>query len=184
MVAWTTPTPTGLRNVHTRVTDGTLADAARLLESLGTAEDRMWPRDRWPRIRLDQGLAVGSRGGHAGVRYRVLDVEPGRRVRFVFEADSRPLLAGWHEFRVDPIGADGLEWTHELVLENPSLQVRTGLIPLHNALLEDLFDQVEFELGQHPLERRAFTASIRTLRALLRPSRHKAKSGARVGTAA
>lgn len=174
MTAWTTPTATGVRNVHSRVTDGTVADAAALIEALGTRDDRLWPRDRWPRIRLDQGTAEGSRGGNAGLRYRVLQVEPGRRVRFVFESGSHPAVTGWHELRVDPIGDDGLQWTHELVLEHPSLQVRTGLIPLHDALLEDLFDQIEYELGQHPLERPEFSASIRTLRALMRPAKHKA----------
>lgn len=184
MSAWTTATPTGLRNVHTRVTDGTLADAARLINALGTPDDRLWPRDRWPRMRLDHPVAVGSRGGHAGVRYRVLQVDAGRRLRLEFEPGSRPALTGWHEFRVDPIGPDGLLWTHELLIERPSPTVRTALLPLHDALLEDLFDQAESVLGQHALERTVFSTGVRARRALLRPVRRRRTHAAAVGSRA
>ena len=133
MTGSTTVTPTGVRSVHSRVTDGTMDDAKRLLDTLGGPGDRLWPNDRWLRLRLDDGIEVGSQGGHGPVRYRVDEVEPGRRVRFVFEPDCRPALTRWHELRVDPAGDDGLSWTHELMLEHPSAQVRSILLPLHDA---------------------------------------------------
>jgi hypothetical protein len=167
----TTVTPTGVRSVHSRVTDGTMKDAERLLATLGGADDRIWPKDRWLRLRLDEGLEVGSHGKQGPVRYRVLEVEPGRRVRFEFEPGCKPALTGWHELRVDPAGDDGLSWTHELMLEHPSAQVRSILLPLHDALIEDLLDQVEVEVGQHPLERPEFSAGIRARRAMFRPLR-------------
>ena len=38
--------------------------AGRLLDGLSAADDRLWPKDRWPAMRFDRPLKVGARGGH------------------------------------------------------------------------------------------------------------------------
>jgi hypothetical protein len=55
-------------------------------------------------MRLDRPLAVGARGGHATVRYHVVEYVPGRRVVFEFlqEGLSRGLL-GQQSFEVVPV---------------------------------------------------------------------------------
>lgn len=60
-----------IRNVHERVIGLPIERARPLLASLASADDALWPHRTWPPMRLDRGLSVGSRGGHAGVRYRV-----------------------------------------------------------------------------------------------------------------
>ena len=73
-----------------------------MLETLGGPDDRLWPRDRWPAIKIDGGLVPGARGHHSFVRYTVAGAEPGRRVRFRFR--DMPGMDGEHGFEVLPAG--------------------------------------------------------------------------------
>jgi hypothetical protein len=84
-----------VRNVHRRAVDDVDA-VGTLLDGLGSAHDRLWPRDRWPAMRLDRPLQVGARGGHGPISYRVELYEPKRRVRFRFERPAG--FDGFHEF--------------------------------------------------------------------------------------
>lgn len=118
----------------------------------------VWPVDGWPPMLLDGGLAVGSRGGHGGVRYRVTEVVDDR-FRFVFT--DRP-FDGFHEFR-----RDGDVLVHVLELRRPSLLVRRGVVPLHDAVLEELFDDIEDLLAgrsvPRPRHRSPFVRVVRRL---------------------
>lgn len=90
---WTTKTATGIVNVHSRWTPGTMQRAGEILDELAIPGTSAWPSYRWPALVLDRGFAVGSRGGHGFVRYEVVDHEPGRMVGFAFD-DSMPLIGG------------------------------------------------------------------------------------------
>jgi hypothetical protein len=97
-------------------------------------------------MHLDKGLTVGSHGGHGPMRYSVSEYEPGRRIRFVPDADLG--LDGYHEFTLTPSGQDRSLLTHTLdarlrgrmVVAWP-LAVRS----IHVAVLRDLLDRVELE---------------------------------------
>ncbi|GMA41762.1 hypothetical protein [Mobilicoccus caccae] len=155
---WTTRTLTGIRNVHERTTPGTIDQAGGIIARLADRDGSVWPADRWPPLVLDRGLVVGSTGGHGPVRYRVDEVAPdGTGVRFGFTPDAG--LTGHHEFRVE--GRDnGLLWRHVLVLERPGRMIQVVVIPLHDALLEDLFDGVVVELSGRGLTRAPFPWSV------------------------
>ena len=71
-------------NVHHRLLHASPARVSELLASLGSPEDRLWPRNGWPRMRLDGPVAPGAAGGHGPIRYRVEAWQPGRLVRFRF----------------------------------------------------------------------------------------------------
>lgn len=149
------------RNEHQRVVPQSMTQAWQLLATVGSADDRVWPAGRWPAMVLDDGLRPGSRGGHGPIRYRVATVDPGRAVRF----DLEPGLTGWHEFRIDPVGETRVRWTHTLVITDPNPLVVAAIEPLHDALIEDLLDQVNALADQVPLVRRRLRRGVRVRRA-------------------
>jgi hypothetical protein len=129
-----------VRNVHRRAI-GSPGQLGALLDGLGSDADRLWPRDRWPRLRLDGPLRIGARGGHGPVRYQVELYEPSRRIRFRFE---RPRgFDGTHEFCViaDPEGSAQLVHVLEARMSGAArLSWSLMFCPLHDALIEDALD--------------------------------------------
>ncbi|MGP4002487.1 SRPBCC family protein [Streptomyces sp. 8N706] len=161
-----------VRNVHERVIRGSLEQAGRLLDGLGSPQDTLWPRTVWPALQLDGPLAVGASGGHAKVRYHVEEYEPGRRVRFRFAPDSP--LDGVHYAEVEPAGPGRVRMRH--VLEGRPrwiLGKRTALaflvsLPIHNAVIEDLLDNAERTLTgtvRRPARWSPYVRLLRHLRA-------------------
>lgn len=140
---FTTYTGRGIRNVHERTTPGSVKHAWSLLEQLGSPADQLWPGGRWPRMHLNHGVTPGSQGGHGALKYHVSQVEPHRRVRFDF--DGFPW--GYHEFSIAPT-AGGVHWRHLLVAAIPLSD------PVHDAVLEDLFDRAEALMAGRPIQPR------------------------------
>lgn len=130
-------------NVHERTIEAPSEEVGALLDRLGSEGDPLWPR-AWQPMRLDRPLQVGAEGGHGGVRYRVSEYEPGRRVRFTFHPATG--IDGYHELVVEPFGEGRCVLRH--VLEGEARGVMRVLVPLmvealHDAVLEDLLDNAE-----------------------------------------
>ncbi len=138
-----------------------------LLDSLAGEDDRLWPTARWPPIRLDGPLEVGTRGGHGPIGYEVCDYEPGRRVCFRF--DPR-LFAGCHWFEVAP--CDGGTLLSHVTLGEPRgwLRVAWPLVlgRLHALAIEDCFDHAQAQLRGVPWRPRPLDGPGRVLHALSR----------------
>jgi len=133
-----------VQNVQSRAIDAAAHQVSALLDGLGTADDRLWPAQSWPPLRLDAGLAPGSRGGHGPIRYSVAEYEPGQRIRLAF--DPRIGIVGYHELIVTPDGPDRCRLSHTIVARTRGrmrllwpLAVRW----LHEALIQDLLDNAE-----------------------------------------
>ncbi|NNG36472.1 SRPBCC family protein [Nakamurella aerolata] len=181
-MSWTTRTATGISNVHQRHTPGPLSRAGELLELVAAPENPLWPSDRWPPLVLDNGLEPGSDGGHGPIRYRVVEHQPGRSVRFAMDDSIR----GGHTLSVEPVpGGPGepeqVCWRHELVIERPSLLIRAIVVPLHDALLEDLLDGADAAMRQRPLRRRTLSRGVRARLWLMERVESPAKAAGRVG---
>ena len=58
-------------NIHRRIINAPKAKTAELLKTLATENDMIIATDKWPRMRLDNGLNVNSKGGHGPIRYIV-----------------------------------------------------------------------------------------------------------------
>jgi len=137
-------------------------DAGALLDTLAGPNDQIWTSKLVGRMRLDNGLVPGSKGGHGPVRYHIVEYEPGLRVRFEFDANCG--LTGWHEFNATA-DEDGTIITHVLA-GRPYGWVQAAwplILALHNAAIEDMFDNLERSLGgqAHPQQRTSWL--IRTL---------------------
>ena len=102
-----------IRNVHERTINAPAQALAPLLDGLGGDGDRLWPGEHWVPMVLDRPLAVGADGGHGAIRYRVVEYEPGRRVRFLFHPSTG--IAGIHELSVEELGAQRCRVRHVLL---------------------------------------------------------------------
>jgi hypothetical protein len=164
-------------NVHERMMDGPRTIVSELLDGLSGPDDLLWPGDRWPPMKLDSPLHVGSAGGHGQVRYRVSEHIPGTKV--VFRFDDSGLVGGMegaHWFEVIP---NGEKTVLRHVIE-ATCNFRTWLFwavvvrPLHDALLEDALDRAERTVTPSSHGLRRWSLWVRFLRSLLRresPSR-------------
>jgi hypothetical protein len=155
-----------IENVHERTVSAPSTAAGELLDSLASRDDRLWPLGRWPALRLEDGLAVGSDGGHGPVRYRVACHEPGRLVEFAFTA--RFPVAGGHRFEVLPGPSAGTTLLRHSLTGRPRAWLRLGwplcFRWLHDALIEDAFDRAEAELAGVEWTPRPLPAHVRPLR--------------------
>lgn len=133
-----------INNVHERVIEASPSALAPLLERLGGPDDVLWPAPAWEPMILDGPPVVGADGGHGPIRYRVVEAEPGRRVRFEFH--SMPGIVGHHELAVEPL-PDGRALVRHVLDCRASGRMRVLgpilLEPLHDAVLEDLLDNAE-----------------------------------------
>lgn len=62
-------------NIHQRIIRQPLEEIGQLLSTLSTKEDKIMPIKNWPRMRLDNHLNIGSKGGHGPIRYEVVDYQ-------------------------------------------------------------------------------------------------------------
>ncbi len=170
-------------NVHERILAASAADVGGLIDSLASADDKLWPHDRWVAMKLDQPLAAGASGGHGPVRYDVVDYEKGRFVRFRFTAPRG--FVGCHRFEIKEFG-DRTKLRHVIDMRTTGMARLTWPLvirPLHNALIEDALDRAETAVGGSPAIRH-WSPWVRFLRGAIRrrkasASRHRQGSGRR-----
>ena len=136
-------------NVHQRVLAASIAQVLEVFHTLGSRHDRFWPTEYWPAMRLNDGLRVGSAGGHGPIRYRVTGYDPGGCVEFEFLKPAG--FSGTHRFELRSLAGDRSEITHTLAMETsgyrPTLAWLLGIRWLHDALLEDALDKVENQVS-------------------------------------
>jgi hypothetical protein len=135
-------------NIHQRHIPASCAQVGRLLATVASSDDRVWPHENWPRMQLDRPLQVGAIGGHGPIRYRVAAYEPAQRIRFEFMRGS----SGYHELQLQASSEHSCWLTHTIRTQ-PTLKFRIAWLLairfMHDALVEDLFDKLEAQF--HPV---------------------------------
>lgn len=156
-----------VHNVHRRAI-GSPEALGVLLDALGSDADRLWPGDRWPRLRLDGPLAVGAHGRHGPIRYQVQTYTRSHRVRFRFQRP--PGFDGFHEFCVVGGGEAPAELVHVLEARMSGLaRLPWPLMfrPLHDALIEDALDNAERQVTGQIQRPARWSPYVRALRRAL-----------------
>ncbi|MFJ5988546.1 SRPBCC family protein [Lentzea sp. NPDC092896] len=143
-----------IRNIHTRdlgVPAGPFVD--RIQE--------LWP-PAWGRQEFDRPLGVGADGGHGPIRYHCTSFTPGESITFAFREGH-----GTHT-----LSASGTVIRHELVGDFPlAARIRWALVVrwLHDACLEDLFDNFERAAGREPATPARWSPWVRLVRRVIVP---------------
>lgn len=131
-------------NIHRRVINQSIDNISSLLETLATRDDKMLATNKWPAMRLDQGLLVGSKGGHGPIRYTVVDYVPSQSIKFKF---SKPKgFNGFHKFEFIVLEDKRTEIKHTIEMDTVGIGILTWVFAvrwLHDAFIEDSFDKIE-----------------------------------------
>ncbi|MEP7252926.1 MAG: hypothetical protein ABI683_11125, partial [Ginsengibacter sp.] len=99
-------------NIHKRVINQPKAEIAKLFETLATENDMMLATDKWSPMKLDNGLRVGSKGGHGKIGYTVQEYIPGESVHFKFTKPKK--FNGFHKFEISEMGNNATEIKHTI----------------------------------------------------------------------
>jgi hypothetical protein len=131
-------------NIHKRVINQPKIKIAELLDTLASENDKMLATNKWPRMKLDKGLQVDSKGGHGPIRYTVQAYNQGELIEFKF---SKPIgFTGIHKFEITELGTHKTEIKHTIDMNTSGKAVLMWSLAirwLHDAFIEDAFDKVE-----------------------------------------
>lgn len=158
-------------NIHERVLDAPATKMGALVDGLASANDLLWPIDRWPAMRFDRPLGVGGSGGHGPIRYTVESYAPGRSVQFRFTKPQG--FVGVHRFELEPLDAGRTQLRHVIEMRATGLTWLAWALairPLHNALLEDALDRAEVFTGKQ-LPQRKWSLWVKFVRWIMRRRR-------------
>ena len=140
-----------MSNVHERMIAASAARVGALLDTLASPDDKFWPHENWPRVKFDLPLQVGATGGHGTGPYTVSSYTPGRHIRFEFGGGGQ----GFQEFTLQEFSDMTCMLRHgtkaRLTFKS-AWRWYFHIRPLHDALIEDLFDKVENQVAEvkHP----------------------------------
>lgn len=155
-------------NVHSRIIDQPKSELVGLFDTLATKNDRVFPIEKWPRMKFKEGLSLGAKGGHGPIKYTVAEIQPQQKVVFKF---SKPEgFLGHHWFELIDRGADATELKHVIDIKTKGLAIFKWLLvirPLHDALIEDALDKVENQFSSNK-KKTPWSLWVRFLRALLK----------------
>ena len=131
-------------NIHKRTITKPKEKVSRLLETLATKTDEIWPIEHWPAIKFKDGLNIGSKGGHGPIKYTIEKYQPHDFIQFRF---SKPVgFKGIHKFEILALEKNKTEIRHTIEMTTVGISTLIWIIvicPLHNALLEDALDKIE-----------------------------------------
>jgi hypothetical protein len=154
-----------IRNVHSRELPVPVSEVGPLLDGL-LEPGSVWPSAGWPTLRLDRGLVVGSAGGHGPIRYRVTGYQPGRRLEFRFDPSMG--VDGTHVFELSAGPQPESTLVRHTLTGRPTFTGRLrwafAIRWLHDALLEDLLDNVAVAVGHPPARPARWSPWVRLVR--------------------
>lgn len=130
-------------NRHFRAYNTSTYELAKVLDTMGSANDRIWPYERWPAIVMSDGLNVGSHGGNAPVQFTIEEYVYGERLVMRFTAP--PGFNGTQTITIGDYGYGRAYMQHRLEMDpGPQAMLTWPLLfgPLHNYEIEDMLDKV------------------------------------------
>ncbi|GAB5554467.1 MAG: hypothetical protein Sapg2KO_40580 [Saprospiraceae bacterium] len=119
------------------------------METLASQNDKIWPFEKWPKMKFKEGIKEGAIGGHGPIRYQIKKYIPGELIQFKFINPKG--FNGIHQFEISELAEDKIELKHTIDMitrGSGSLTWIIGIRWLHDALLEDLLDKVENQFAE------------------------------------
>ncbi len=138
-------------NIHSREYLVASIEVGRLVDTLSSENDLLWPHQLWPRMKFDKPLSVSANGGHGPIRYFVEEYMPGKRIVFRFTSPNG--FDGFHGYDVFELENNKTELRETLKMKTHGMaQLSWPLIfrPLHDALIEDSLSFAELRLNLTP----------------------------------
>lgn len=132
-----------ISNIHTRLINQPIVKVAEIFSTLSSENDMMLAIDKWSPMILDNGLKVGSKGGHGRMKYTVQEYNPGKSIKFQFDQKG---FDGFHKLEIAEINENTtlLEHTVQMNATGSGMLIWSLAIRfLHDAYIEDSFDKVE-----------------------------------------
>jgi hypothetical protein len=158
-------------NIHRRIIAQPKARVEELFRTLSSKEDMMLATDKWSPMLLDNGLNVGSRGGHGPIRYTVRDYNRDNYIQFQFTKPKG--FNGFHQFEISEIDANSTALKHSIDMTTVGLATLKWVLAirwLHDAYIEDAFDKVENHFIKDKKSSK-WTIWVKFLRRILKPKR-------------
>jgi len=138
-------------NIHERKLSAPASDAGKLIDSLATADDLLWPKQTWPPMKFDRPLSMGVTGGHGPIRYSVEGYTPGTSICFRFLGPKG--FDGTHRYELIDAKQGGVVLRHTLQMTTHGRALVSWPLlfrPMHDALIEDSLACAESSLGLTP----------------------------------
>lgn len=136
-------------NVHQREYGEGITTISEILDSLSSKNDRLWPNEIWPPMKLNDGLEINSSGGHGPISYYVSQYDKGKSIEFTF---TRPVdFKGTHAFEIIEKAENTILLRHTIDMTvnlKGFLMWYLAIKWLHDALLEDCLDKVHNQLNE------------------------------------
>ena len=159
-------------NIHTRKIAQPKSEIAKFFKTLASENDMMLATNKWPPMKLDKGLQIGSRGGHGPIRYFVTEYQQDNFIKFQFDLKG---FDGFHKLEISETDLGTTILAHTIDMETSgmaSLKWIFAIRWLHDAYIEDAFDKVENYSLSHK-KRSKWSWWVRILRKLMRPPKNK-----------
>ena len=140
-------------NIHQRIIQQPKSALVKLLDTLATKEDKVWPQEKWPAMRFKDGLVEGAQGGHGPIEYFIKKIVPNESIEFQFTKPTG--LKGIHKLELKSLDANQTEIKHTIDVTTNlvgTIQWKTFIESLHDALIEDAFDKVENQFSNQKKE--------------------------------
>ena len=138
-------------NIHRRIINQPKYQISKILDSLSSKDDKLWPMEQWPPMIFKKGLVKGAIGGHGPIKYSILNYVPGNNIEFKFMKPDG--FNGIHKFEIAEITPNQTELKHTIEMSLSGKGIVTWYLAikwLHDALLEDCLDKVENQFLQNP----------------------------------
>ncbi|MCD4846750.1 MAG: hypothetical protein K8R76_01005 [Candidatus Aegiribacteria sp.] len=131
-------------NIHKRIINQPEENISKILDTLSSNNDLLWPKEKWPPMVFKKGLVEGATGGHRPIRYSIKKYVPGNLIEFDFMKPDG--FKGIHKFEITEIEKDKTELKHTISMTLSGKGMLTWYFAikwLHDALLEDCMDKAE-----------------------------------------
>ncbi len=157
-------------NIHKREIDQPKEEIVKLFRTLASENDLMLATNKWSPMQLDNGLQIGSKGGHGPIKYHIVEYNPEEFVVFKFDLKG---FDGTHKFNIQEINQNRTELSHIIDMRTSGFSTIKWIFAirwLHDAYIEDAFDKVENHFSTTK-KRNEWSLWVKLLRKIMKPKK-------------